>query len=50
MHRSLFEKAKFLHRDISENSIILTDPERADGLIDILIDLDLAIEAGKRTG
>ena len=49
-HRSLFEKAKILHRDISENNIIITDPERADGFRGMLIDLDLAIEDSKRTG
>lgn len=49
-HRSLFEKAKILHRDISENNIIITDPKRADGFTGMLIDLDLAIEDSKRTG
>lgn len=48
MHRSLFAKVKFLNRDISENNIIITDPERADGFTGILIDLDLAIEHIKR--
>ena len=49
-HRSLFEKAKILHRDISENNIIITDPKMADGFRGMLIDLDLAIVDGERTG
>ncbi len=49
-NRSLFEKAKILHRDISENNIIIADPEKADGFRGMLIDLDLAIEDSKRTG
>lgn len=49
-HRSLFEKARILHRDISENNIIITDPESANGFTGMLIDLDLAIEDNKRTG
>jgi serine/threonine protein kinase len=36
-----------LHRDISENNIIITDPARADGFTGMLIDLDLAKEEGK---
>lgn len=50
MHRSLFEKVKILHRDILENNIIITDPEMADDFTGMLIDLDLAIDDGKRTG
>jgi hypothetical protein len=49
-HRSLLGKAKILHRDISENNIIITDPEIADGFSGMLIDLDLAIVDGERTG
>jgi serine/threonine protein kinase len=49
-HRSLFEKAQILHRDISENNIIITDPQTADGFTGMLIDLDLAIVDGERTG
>ncbi len=49
-HRSLLGKAKILHRDISENNIIVTDPEMADGFTGMLIDLDLAIVDGERTG
>jgi hypothetical protein len=49
-HRSLLTKAKILHRDISENNIIITNPKTADGLTGMLIDLDLAIVGGERTG
>jgi hypothetical protein len=49
-HRSLFVKANILHRDISENNIIITDPKTADGCTGMLIDLDLAIVDGERTG
>ncbi len=35
-----------MHRDISENNIILTDPATADGFKGVLIDLDLAKEEG----
>ena len=41
-HRSLFLDGKILHRDISENNIIVTDPEEADGFSGMLIDMDLA--------
>ncbi|OJD26365.1 hypothetical protein ACJ73_02250 [Blastomyces percursus] len=34
------------HRDISENNIIITDPEITDGYSGMLIDLDLAKELG----
>ena len=47
VHRSLFTDGKILHRDISENNIIVTDPEKADGFKGMLIDLDLAKEEGK---
>jgi serine/threonine protein kinase len=49
-HRSLLNKAKILHRDISENNIIITDPKKAGGFTGMLIDLDLAIVDGERTG
>ncbi len=49
-HRSLFEKARILHRDISENNIIITDPKTTNGFTGMLIDLDLAIVNGERTG
>ncbi|SZF02655.1 unnamed protein product [Blumeria hordei] len=42
-HRSLFTDARILHRDVSINNIILTDPAVNDGLYGLLIDLDLAI-------
>ncbi|KAG6017126.1 hypothetical protein E4U54_008240 [Claviceps lovelessii] len=41
-HRSLYVKGKILHRDISSNNIIITDPETANGFKGMLIDLDLA--------
>ena len=45
-HKSLYIQGKILHRDISENNIIITDPEKADGFTGMLIDLDLAKEVG----
>ncbi|KAI4087136.1 MAG: hypothetical protein L6R37_008352 [Teloschistes peruensis] len=45
-HRSLYTKGKILHRDISENNIIITDPKEADGFTGMLIDQDLAKEIG----
>ncbi|SZF02648.1 unnamed protein product [Blumeria hordei] len=42
-HRSLFMDAKILHRDVSINSIMLTDPAVTNGRYGLLIDLDLAI-------
>ncbi|KAF5137914.1 hypothetical protein E5D57_001693 [Metarhizium anisopliae] len=47
VHRSLYIDGKILHRDISENNIIITDPGMADGFKGMLIDLDLAKEEGK---
>lgn len=44
-HKGLFE-AKILHRDISPNNIIITDPEEADGFSGILIDMDMATQIG----
>lgn len=41
-HRSLLEKGQILHRDISENNIIITDPKETKGFLGILIDEDLA--------
>jgi serine/threonine protein kinase len=41
-HRSLYVTGGILHRDISENNIIITDPKNADGFWGMLIDLDLA--------
>ena len=43
-HRSLYTAGKILHRDISENNIIITDPKEADGFTGMLIDEDLAKE------
>ena len=45
-HRSLYTKGKILHRDISENNIIITNPREADGFTGMLIDEDLAKEIG----
>ncbi|UKZ48431.1 hypothetical protein TrVGV298_002654 [Trichoderma virens] len=47
VHRSLYQDGKILHRDISENNIIITNPVTADGFNGMLIDLDLAKEEGK---
>lgn len=44
-HRSLYLKGNILHRDISENNIIITDPKRT-GVMGMLIDLDLGKELG----
>lgn len=50
-HRSLYIEGKILHRDISENNIIITNPKKADGFTGTLIDVDLAKEVGGgRTG
>ncbi|KAG9249588.1 serine/threonine-protein kinase Sgk2 [Emericellopsis atlantica] len=43
-HQSLYKKGNILHRDISSNNIIITNPELADGFKGMLIDLDLAKE------
>ncbi|KAA6414276.1 MAG: hypothetical protein FRX48_02639 [Lasallia pustulata] len=45
-HRSLYTAGMILHRDISENNIIITDPKEADGFTGMLIDADLAKEIG----
>ena len=45
-HKSLYTKGKILHRDISENNIIITNPEKTGGFTGILIDEDLAKEIG----
>ncbi|XP_044717944.1 kinase [Hirsutella rhossiliensis] len=44
-HKPLYLKVNILHRDISENNIIITDC-KATGLMGMLIDLDLAKELG----
>ena len=41
-HRSLYLKGNILHRDISENNIIITGREEAGDVAGMLIDLDLA--------
>ncbi|KAI9797634.1 MAG: hypothetical protein M1825_005732 [Sarcosagium campestre] len=45
-HRSLYIDGRILHRDISENNIIITNPKEADGFTGMLIDEDLAKEIG----
>ncbi|EER36675.1 serine/threonine protein kinase Sgk2 [Histoplasma capsulatum H143] len=49
-HRSLYLDRKILYRDISENNIIITNPEKAEGSSGMLIDLDLGKEIGTRSG
>lgn len=56
-HKSLFEDGEILHRDISENNIIITDAATKGDTRGMLIDLDLAKEldsypsgASHRTG
>jgi hypothetical protein len=44
-HKSLYLQGGILHRDISENNIIMTD-SRTTGVMGMLIDLDLAKEIG----
>lgn len=41
-HQSLFGVGQILHRDISSNNIIITEPGNQDGFKGMLIDLDLA--------
>ena len=43
-HESLYEMGKLLHRDVSSNNIIITNPETAGGRKGMLIDLDLSKE------
>lgn len=45
-HRFLYPKGKILHRYISENNIIITNPREVDGFPGMLIDEDLAKEIG----
>ena len=47
-HRSLYLKGNILHRDISENNIIVTNPDENGGFAGMLIDLDLAKVLGSR--
>ncbi|MCJ1430243.1 hypothetical protein MMC29_008160 [Sticta canariensis] len=46
-HRELFLRRNILHRDISLNNIILTNPEQNSGCSGMLIDLDLAVLVGE---
>lgn len=48
-HRSLYIQGKSLHRDISEGNIIITDPKKADGFTEMLIDLELVkkVDSGR---
>ncbi|KAL1971575.1 hypothetical protein VTN31DRAFT_2196 [Thermomyces dupontii] len=49
-HESLYCKGNILHRDVSENNIIITDSKKT-GRVGMLIDLDLAKELGtQRSG
>jgi serine/threonine protein kinase len=41
-NQSLYVQGNILHRDISSNNILITDPGTADGFKGMLIDLDLA--------
>jgi hypothetical protein len=43
-HQSLYVKGRILHRDISSNNIIITEPNESGGYKGMLIDLDLAKE------
>ncbi|KAI0407390.1 serine/threonine-protein kinase Sgk2 [Xylaria palmicola] len=49
-HQSLYEDGEILHRDISPNNVIITDPEIADGWKGMLIDLDMAKVRGGPSG
>ncbi|EER43194.1 serine/threonine protein kinase Sgk2 [Histoplasma capsulatum H143] len=47
-HQSLYLDGNILHQDISENNIIITNPDKADGHMGMLINLDLAKEVGSQ--
>ncbi|OJD12101.1 hypothetical protein AJ78_07250 [Emergomyces pasteurianus Ep9510] len=47
-HQSLYLDENILHRDISENNIIITDSDKTDGHTGMLINLDLAKEIGSQ--
>ncbi|KAJ2984953.1 hypothetical protein NUW58_g5792 [Xylaria curta] len=49
-HQSLYQVGNILHRDISANNIIITNPDTADGFKGMLIDLDLAKIVNDQTG
>ena len=46
-HGSLLLNRKILHRDVSLNNIILTEPKQTGGLSGMLIDFDLAVTVGE---
>lgn len=48
-HKSLYLDGKILHRDISENNLIITDAKGEGEPRGMLIDLDLAKELGSRS-
>ncbi|SZF05419.1 unnamed protein product [Blumeria hordei] len=48
-HKVLLMDSKILHRDISTNNILFTDPKLNDGCCGVLIDLDLAISMSDQT-
>ncbi|SZF05420.1 unnamed protein product [Blumeria hordei] len=48
-HKLLLMDSKILHRNISTNNILLTDPKLNDGCCGVLIDLDLAISMSDQT-
>ncbi|KAI1357851.1 serine/threonine-protein kinase Sgk2 [Xylaria arbuscula] len=43
-HKSLYVTGGILHRDISSNNIIITEPDKSNGFKGMLIDLDMAKE------
>ncbi|KAL9098173.1 MAG: hypothetical protein Q9163_006116 [Psora crenata] len=47
-HRSLYIDGKILHRDISENNIIITDSKETNGFTGMLIDMEYGKENGNR--
>ena len=46
-HRSLFLDGNVLHRDVSRNNIIITDPKEAGGFSGTLVDMDLAVDVNE---
>lgn len=40
VHKSLYMEGNILHRDISKNTIIITDPKEANGFTGMLIDTE----------
>ena len=51
VYRYLFLDGKILYRDVLESNIVITDPKENDGLLGILIDLELStvVEDRKNT-